>query len=160
MLKRFFPILFFVLSLTLAASAQCPVRPGTGSEVVNPLDISSQNGILDVNLAFETGTDDTGAVSYCFVYQNTNEAPTLRLNPGEQVRLTLLNQAVGGGAAPAGHHHAPEAADPCMGTMTPLSTNVHFHGLNVFSTCHADEVIHTLVNPGDPPFHYKFNVGQ
>jgi FtsP/CotA-like multicopper oxidase with cupredoxin domain len=148
------------LSLTFSAAAvTCPARPGSGSDVINPLDVTSQNGILDVNLSFNTGTDDTGAISYCFLFNNSNEAPTLRLNPGEQVRLTLLNQAQAGGTsnAPA-HSHLAGAPDPCNGVMTSLSTNVHFHGLNVFSTCHADEVIHTLVNPGDPPFHYNFNV--
>ncbi len=32
--------------------------------------------------------------------------------------------------------------------MDTSSTNVHFHGTNTPPTCHADEVIHTLINSG------------
>src|SRR5262249_44105632 len=49
--------------------------------------------------------------------------------------------------------------DPaCQGTMTASSTNIHFHGLNVPPKCHQDEVIFTLVNPGDPAFHYRTTI--
>jgi FtsP/CotA-like multicopper oxidase with cupredoxin domain len=33
--------------------------------------------------------------------------------------------------------------------MTASSVNVHYHGTNTAPTCHQDEVIHTLVNPGE-----------
>jgi FtsP/CotA-like multicopper oxidase with cupredoxin domain len=33
-------------------------------------------------------------------------------------------------------------------TMTANSVNIHYHGTNTAPTCHSDEVIHTLVNPG------------
>ena len=32
--------------------------------------------------------------------------------------------------------------------MTITSVNVHFHGTNTSPRCHADEVIHTLINSG------------
>jgi FtsP/CotA-like multicopper oxidase with cupredoxin domain len=48
--------------------------------------------------------------------------------------------------------------DPCNGVMTTASSNVHFHGLNVPAICHQDEVVHTLVNPGDPAFRYRLRI--
>ncbi|MBV8731354.1 MAG: multicopper oxidase domain-containing protein [Acidobacteriia bacterium] len=33
--------------------------------------------------------------------------------------------------------------------MSTASVNVHYHGSNSSPTCHSDEVIHTLINPGD-----------
>jgi FtsP/CotA-like multicopper oxidase with cupredoxin domain len=41
--------------------------------------------------------------------------------------------------------------------MTPASTNLHFHGLNISPTCHQDEVIHTLVQPGQT-FDYQIPI--
>jgi len=148
-------LLLLMFSAALGASAQCPRRPAPGSAVADPLAIISQNGVLKANFTFETGMDDMGNVTYCYAYQNT-EAPTLRLNPGEQIQINLQNQIQSGASHMA--HQQAGSADPCMGTMTSFSTNIHFHGMNVLSTCHSDEVIHTLINPGDPPFHYQVTV--
>src|SRR5262249_52213967 len=41
--------------------------------------------------------------------------------------------------------------------MQPTSINIHFHGLNVKPRCHGDEVIHTIVNPGET-FDYAFRI--
>jgi hypothetical protein len=65
--------------------------------------------------------------------------------------LNLTNAIKGSGMAMPGMQHRP-SSDPCAGTMTDSSTNIHFHGLNLPPLCHQDEVIFTLVNPGDPPF--------
>ena len=47
------------------------------------------------------------------------------------------------------------ASDACGDvTMTITSLNVHFHGTNTSPTCHADEVIHTLINSGET-FNYS-----
>jgi FtsP/CotA-like multicopper oxidase with cupredoxin domain len=62
------------------------------------------------------------------------------------------------------HSHmaqSPEAraADPCTsGAMTPVSTNLHFHGLTVPPVCHQDDVLRTSVQPSDAPFEYRFQV--
>ena len=42
--------------------------------------------------------------------------------------------------------------------MTALSTNLHFHGLPVPAICHQDDVLRTMVGPGDPPFEYRFQI--
>jgi FtsP/CotA-like multicopper oxidase with cupredoxin domain len=37
---------------------------------------------------------------------------------------------------------------PCDGMMGTNVTNIHFHGTNIAPTCGQDEVIHTLLQPG------------
>jgi FtsP/CotA-like multicopper oxidase with cupredoxin domain len=143
--------------IAVPAFAACPDRPFPGETVADPVSISSQGGVLDVALGFQDGKDRGDNTIYCFTYQTT-EAPTLRVNPGDRIRLSLQNLAQDLGSQASPHTHRSPTVDPCMGVMTSLSTNVHFHGLNVFSTCHADEVIHTLINPGDPPFQYDLRV--
>jgi FtsP/CotA-like multicopper oxidase with cupredoxin domain len=44
--------------------------------------------------------------------------------------------------------------------MTPVSTNLHFHGLTIPPVCHQDDVLKTSVQPGDPPFEYRFHIPQ
>src|SRR5208282_2821124 len=64
-------------------------------------------------------------------------------------------------AANAAHKHAPSASgsDPCAsGIMSPVSTNLHFHGLTIPPVCHQDDVLKTSVQPGDPPFEYRFRI--
>jgi FtsP/CotA-like multicopper oxidase with cupredoxin domain len=42
--------------------------------------------------------------------------------------------------------------------MTQSSTNLHFHGLAVPPVCHQDETLKSLIQPGDPPFEYRFQI--
>ena len=42
--------------------------------------------------------------------------------------------------------------------MTALTTNLHFHGMTVPSVCHQDEVLKTLIQPGDAPFEYRLRI--
>ena len=47
---------------------------------------------------------------------------------------------------------------PCDGgAMTASVSNIHFHGLNVSPTCHSDEVVNTLVQPGQE-FDYSVQI--
>ena len=42
--------------------------------------------------------------------------------------------------------------------MSPVATNLHFHGLTIPPVCHQDDVMKTSVQPGDPPFEYRFRI--
>jgi FtsP/CotA-like multicopper oxidase with cupredoxin domain len=44
--------------------------------------------------------------------------------------------------------------------MSPVSTNLHFHGLTIPPVCHQDDVMKTSVQPGDAPFEYRFKVPE
>jgi FtsP/CotA-like multicopper oxidase with cupredoxin domain len=146
-------------SMVAVAQSRCPARPLPGSTVNEPPAVYSQNGVLNLGLSFRNVRDTNGNMLYCYAYNNgTTEAPTLRVNPGDEIRLTLANELQGFSGAPMHHDQTMASGDPCQGTMTDASTNVHFHGLNVPPVCHQDEVIYTLINPGDPPFHYATRI--
>lgn len=161
-----------------SASAQppvCPQRPLPGSLVVNPLDLFSQNGTLSLDLTLQNQQGSDGFMHYCYVYNYQGqqiEAPTLRLNPGDQLVLNLtdniqapydkynkskmsMHMAM---HVPPKYAGTPPDPDCNGGTITPGTTNMHFHGMNIPPTCHQDDVIYTLIQSGDPPFQYNFQV--
>ncbi len=171
----------YVLSFLLAAAAVtsapaqmqiCPPRPQPGTLVVNPLDLFSQNGVLNVDLTLQNQLGSDGFMHYCYVYLFQGqqvEAPTLRLNPGDQLVLSLTNNI----QAPYDryprkmqrmHMHQPArvgvkpGADCNGGDILPSTTNMHFHGLNVPPVCHQDDVIYTLIQSGDPAFQYSLQI--
>jgi FtsP/CotA-like multicopper oxidase with cupredoxin domain len=162
----------FALALGLAvgvAAAQvgnCPSRPASGSTVVNPLDLYSSGGVLNVALALNNGVDSLGYTHDCFNYSSPSgivEAPTLRLNPGDNLNLTFTNQLDLPDAVPAMKHSmkmVSKSQDTSCngGTVTANSTNLHFHGLNIPPVCHQDDVINTLIQPTDPPFQYQIQI--
>jgi FtsP/CotA-like multicopper oxidase with cupredoxin domain len=149
------------------ASETCP-RPTAQSVVPEPEDLRSQNGVLKLELTVRNHTDATGATRYCYVDSNGNESPTLRLNRGDLLVLSLKNdlkdtsQAASATAAGAHHHAGSEkSANPCgSGVMTLTSTNLHFHGLTVPAICHQDEVLKTSIQPNDPAFQYRFRIPE
>ena len=161
------------LGHAVAQSTGCPARPVPGTVVSNPYDLYSTNGVLKAafNFQSELGT----FLQECYIYQASTgpvEAPTLHLNPGDRLILSLTNRLSYLPPPPPGQNPTmtamarmpvmPERAvkdNPCIGgTMTATSTNVHFHGLNIPPVCHQDEIIDTDIENTDPPFEYSFEV--
>jgi FtsP/CotA-like multicopper oxidase with cupredoxin domain len=138
----------------------CP-RPRVGSILPQPEDLGSENGVLKVELTYTNFRDPSGQMRYCYRDKNGNQAPNLRLHPGDWLILTLKNNLQwASGSSPS---HTPEmhaqANGPCgNGMMDGLSTNLHFHGLSVPPVCHQDDVLHTLISPSDPPFEYRLQI--
>jgi len=131
----------------------CP-RPPVGSEIAQPPDLYSVNGVLETSLSYHTATDDQGRTLYCFVTSDGSQSPTLHVLPGDRVKIHLTN------ALPP---HAGGMDMAIVGTVcgdpdqTDTSVNMHFHGMNVTPSCHGDEVIHTVVNAGNS-FDYSFRI--
>ncbi len=65
---------------------------------------------------------------------------------------------VSGSPRPPAPHAHPKSTDCGGGEMTVETTNVHFHGLTVPPVCHQDDVLNTMIQPGDPPFEYRFKI--
>ena len=125
-------------------------RPFAGSAVTSPPEIRSVDGKLGVNLSLR-GAPAAG--TFCYVSGGGAESPTLRLHPGDDLILNLENRLPP--AAPAAAAHESHA---CGGApMTAVSTNLHFHGLEIPPVCHQDEVIHTLVGPAQT-FEYRVKI--
>ncbi len=153
----FFAALLALLAPGHALAADGGVVPAaeTGSVVLPPPDIAAKDGILHVHFNYLTSVDDKGRTLFCFVTDRGVQSPTLHVNPGDRIVMTVTNmvpQAPGGGEVASG------SADVCGNpTMTLTSVNVHFHGTNTSPTCHSDEVIRTLINSGET-FRYVINI--
>lgn len=138
-----------------AALADDCVRPSSGSEVLPPPDLYSSNGHLTVDLHYKTAKTLYG-LNLCFQTAAGLQSPTLHLLPGDVVTINLTNDlpAVPGGPS----QRMSNDTNVCgADTMSQSSVNIHFHGLNISPRCHADEVVHTLVNSGQT-FTYQFQV--
>ena len=163
------------IAITYAAPATTPVgvpdpcaRPASGSVVPEPRDLRSENGVLKVEMSIRDVREADGTPHYCYLLPDGSIAPTLRLHPGDELILTLKNDLVdpdATGKSPAhahDHSHSKSSAkdsDPCTsGTMSAVSTNLHFHGLTVPPVCHQDDVLKTSIQPTDPPFEYRFRI--
>jgi FtsP/CotA-like multicopper oxidase with cupredoxin domain len=110
-----------------------------------------------VDLSLETDTDANGIQRYCYLYAGKTEAPTLRMHPGDWLTLRLKNALP---KSTGGHVHNMPPGPVCgsPGPITANTSNLHFHGMNVPPTCHADDVLYTLIQPNDPPFEYKVQI--
>jgi FtsP/CotA-like multicopper oxidase with cupredoxin domain len=142
------------------ADAVC-ARSAVGAVVSDPPSISSQNGVLQVTFQYQTTTDKNGLTRYCYVYTNSagqaQEAPTLEVNPGDQLIIQFNNNLPVASASDTSAHPmqgmkmhpaATGANSDCSATsVTSSSTNLHFHGTNVAPVCGQDEVVHTIIPP-------------
>jgi FtsP/CotA-like multicopper oxidase with cupredoxin domain len=164
-----------LMSLTLGARAApaeedpC-ARPAPGSAVTEPKDLRSEHGVLKLDLQVRNHREADGSVRYCYRLADGTESPTLRLHPGDWLILHLKNELEEldqSAQPPQGHAHSHDAhsahgaksSDPCSsGAMSAVSTNLHFHGLTVPAVCHQDDVLKTSIQPGDPPFEYRFQI--
>lgn len=177
-------IILVVLSIAICcqhSSAQaktesvCP-RPLQGSTVDEPADLRSRNGVLEADLTARNVAEPDGGIRYCYSDAAGRESPTLRVSPGDLVILHLKNALTDlSSANPSStksktiHTHSStepgiepgKTSDPCTsGIMSPVSTNLHFHGLTIPPVCHQDDVMKTSVQPGDPPFEYRFRIPE
>jgi FtsP/CotA-like multicopper oxidase with cupredoxin domain len=132
--------------------------------------------VLRVDLSIHDFKETDGSTRYCYLLPDGGIAPTLRLHPGDLLVLHLQNDlvdvAASQGPTPSTQHqhshdhdydqeHGPavKPVDPCASdAMTAVSTNLHFHGLTVPPVCHQDDVLKTSIQPGEPPFEYRFQI--
>jgi FtsP/CotA-like multicopper oxidase with cupredoxin domain len=143
----------------------CP-RPPPGSAVLAPREVRSHDGALTLGLIVRDERRPDGTIRYCYLTADAGQAPTLRLHPGDLLVLSLKNELTNplphNAAAGHIHDHAKAttvAPDPCnSGTMSLISTNLHFHGLTLPPTCHQDDVLKTSIQPGEAPFEYRFRI--
>ncbi len=139
------------------------VRPSAGSVATPPADLYSRNGALNVDLVYSSSTDGDGRTLFCFVTPDGIEGPTLHVKPGDTLNISLTNH-VGRPIPP----HIEEEMAMSMGSAAcadpaanSSSVNMHFHGTNTRPACHADEVIHTVINNGRTfQYHVKFPTNE
>ena len=165
----------------------CP-RAGAGSIVIEPKDRRSTNGILRLTLRVRSSTDSywswsdpswsapnwsapasydsiLGHVRFCYVDDQGNQAPTLRVQPGDTVVIKLKNEIAlpsvhsASGSTSMSYDSRSSKAGSCSGgEMSLASTNLHFHGLSIPPVCHQDETLSTVIQAGDPTFEYRIQI--
>ena len=170
LMAAFLAILALAIPSSAAAqSASACSRYQPGSVITPPKDLYSQNGVLKAHLTYRTANDATGNQLFCFVADDGSQSPTLHVNPGDRILLTIDNAVpddAGDGPMSGMRHHAasPDSRAPAQpgpnctgGGMLPSSVNIHFHGTNTPAACHQDEVIHTIINSGES-FQYDLQI--
>lgn len=144
-------------------AAQCPARPDPGTVVNDPFSISSQNGVLSAQFTMERSVDRFGYTHYCYEYSAANqvfEAPTLRLNRGDELVLQIVNRIKDDDPMKMEMEASTDNRCGDGGAFTIDATNVHFHGLNIPPKCHQDDVLNTLIQPGTGGFKYDIRIPQ
>jgi FtsP/CotA-like multicopper oxidase with cupredoxin domain len=160
------PLQAFAQGGTTSTSSPAPVAPvanacqrfAPGSVVHNPPALFSQNGVLNVQFSYQTRTDQFGRQLFCFMTPNGLENPTLHVNPGDTLNVTVTNNTPTITATTAEAFNPPTCGDTtavelnptisAVNTMTGGSMNIHYHGTNTTPACHGDNVTKTLINPG------------
>jgi len=167
---------------TTASSAPAAVPPvanpcprfTSGSVVHQPPALFSQNGALNVRFSYQTTTDSVGRQLFCFMTPDGLENPTLHVNPGDTLNITVTNNTpsteIGdqtnesdepfnppncGDTTFESKAVAPSNVPPVTFGMTAGSMNIHYHGTNTSPECHEDNVVKTLINPGST---FQYNV--
>ena len=143
-------------------------RPEPGSAIEEPAELRSRDGVLETDLSIHDQKLPDGTSRYCYLTPDGKPSPTLRLKPGDQLVIHFKNDLVDlDTATPAIDRPLAGApicatrkqADICgSGAMTPISTNLHFHGLTVPPVCHQDDVLKTSIQPDDAPFEYRLRI--
>jgi FtsP/CotA-like multicopper oxidase with cupredoxin domain len=129
----------------------CP-RFAPGSVIHQPPALFSQNGVLSVQFSYQTTMDFAGRTLYCFMTPNGLQNPTMHVKPGDHLIITVTNNTPDLGFMMT--LDAPNCG-PGGNNMRLNSLNIHYHGTNTSPTCHADEVIKTIINTGQT---FQYNV--
>src|SRR5215213_6113044 len=113
--------------------------PWQSVDLVEPEVRRSAGGELVTQLRVDYAYADTGGYRLSLrTYEGAIPGPTLRLQPGEVLRVTLVNDL------------PPNRAEVPLNTDLPHnfnSTNVHVHGLHVSPSGNADNVLRSM-EPG------------
>ena len=151
------------------AADVCP-RPEQGDVVAEPVDLHSKGGVLELMLIARNVKESDGRTRYCFTDAAGHESPNLRVHPGDLVIIHLKNAMTDLGSPGPGspilgspnpepmHMHAMQGACTSGMVMDLVSTNLHFHGLTIPPVCYQDDVLKTIIEPGDPTFTYRFRI--
>jgi suppressor of ftsI len=107
----------------------------------NPPELRAQNHILSLTLHAALTSDGRNS----FFFNGQPNAPTLRLSPGDQLKIAYINDL------PA------KPSESCAITPCMDMTNLHFHGLTVSPDAPQDDVLDMMAAPGKT-LHYTVQI--
>ena len=142
-------------------SASAPELAGRGARLGDPTrGPAGREAILTLNVKVTTNKIGNPVAEQGFdmvrlrSYQSANSspdapfiAPTIRVLPGETVRLTINNELDDEGACDTGDHNTPH----CFNT-----TNMHAHGMWVSPAGNSDNVLLSILPK--TAFQYQYNI--
>jgi FtsP/CotA-like multicopper oxidase with cupredoxin domain len=110
-----------------------------GAPLVEPEVRRSSNGVLETTLRMRYAWKDIGGYRlYMRTYEGTIPGPTLRVKPGDTLRIKLVNDLPPNRDPTPANHSVPHNFN---------TTNFHSHGLHVSPDGIADNVMRTM-EPG------------
>jgi FtsP/CotA-like multicopper oxidase with cupredoxin domain len=122
-----------VAILLIAAFCSLRLTRNPRGTLSNPPELRARNHILSLTL--HAGITPDGKDS--FYFNGEPVAPTLRVSPGDQLKITYINDL------PARPKESC-AITPCMDM-----TNLHFYGLEVSPDAPQDDVLDMMAMPGE-----------
>lgn len=159
-----------LVMLPLCALAQNPVPPvpnpctprfTAGGVIQQPPALFSEEGALNVRFSYQQTTDAAGRLLHCFMTPDGLQNPTLHVNPGDTLNITVTNNTPPSELGEM--FNAPNCGDTQVGFVPqpfpnpPIGTsmNIHYHGTNTTPQCHGDNVVKTVINSGTT---FQYNV--
>jgi suppressor of ftsI len=118
--------------LAIAVVCSLAIRGNPPELLSHPLELRAKGHTLSLTLHAAIANDGKNS----FYFNGRPDAPTLRLSPGDQLKITYVNDLP---AMPPGKC----LAGPCMDM-----TNLHFHGMTVSPDAPQDDVLTMLAMPG------------
>ena len=115
------------------------VGPWTSEDLREPEVRSSADGVLETELHVRYAYNDVGGYQlYTRTYEGTLPGPTLRVQPGDTLRINLVNEL------------PPNRSEALLDTDLPQllnTTNFHFHGSHVSPDGNSDNIFRSF-EPG------------
>jgi suppressor of ftsI len=117
------------------------LRGNASGSLSNPPELRAKNHTLSLTLHAAIATDGRNS----FYSNGQPNAPTLRLSPGDQLKLAYINDL------------PVKPQENCAITPCMNMTNLHFHGLTVSPDAPQDDVLTMLAAPGQS-LHYNVQI--
>src|ERR1700726_239678 len=107
---------------------------GNASDLLpTPPELHAKHHTLSLTLHAGVASDGKNS----FYFDGQPNAPTLRLSPGDQLKITYVN------------HLPAKAKETCAISPCMDMTNLHFHGLTVSPDAPQDDVLGMMAQPGE-----------
>src|SRR6202035_1768290 len=101
-------------------------------QFLNPPEVHAKHHTLSLTLRAAVASDGKNS----FYFDGQPIAPTLRLSPGDQLKITYINDL------------PSKPKETCAITPCMDMTNLHFHGLTVSPDSPQDDVLDMMAMPG------------
>src|ERR1700692_2656756 len=131
-------------AIVIATAATFCLLELTGNpagQVLNPPEVHAKHHTLSLTLHAAVASDGKNS----FYFDGQPIAPTLRLSPGDQLKITYINDL------------PTKPKETCAITPCMDMTNLHFHGLTVSPNAPQDDVLSMMAGPGQT-LHYTVQI--